>query len=331
MASTSMESSISGQCNVTIEVNGRKYQKARLDILQNLCSDVILGHDFQKQHKNVIFSYGRSKEDLIVTSRFPKSAAALEVNHINPHSTSVAHVADVDASTLFKSVTDKVKPIATTSWFFDKDDRAFIQDQISSLLAANLIKRSDSPWRAQVMIARDEFLRHKKRMCTDYSQTVNVFTQLDAYPLPHIDEIINKLSKYRLFSTFNVKNAYHQIPLRETETIFTAFEALGDLYEFVVLPFGVTKGVTAFQRIIDNVITQEGFKDTFPYLDNVTLAGVDQADHDRTIAAFLGMTKRRNITLNASKTVHSVVVIDILGYRISHNSIQPDPERVRPL
>ena len=43
------------------------------------------------------------------------------------------------------------------------------------------------------------------------------------------------------------------------------------------------------------------------------------------------MTKRRNITLNASKSIHSVAVIDILGYRISHNSIQPDPERLRPL
>ena len=60
-------------------------------------------------------------------------------------------------------------------------------------LAAGLVKRSDSPWRAQVMIARDEFLCHKRRMCIDYSQTVNLFTELDAYPLPHIDEIINKL------------------------------------------------------------------------------------------------------------------------------------------
>ena len=43
------------------------------------------------------------------------------------------------------------------------------------------------------------------------------------------------------------------------------------------------------------------------------------------------MTKRRNITLNASKTVHSAPVSDIRGYRISHNSIKPDPERLRPL
>ena len=93
----------------------------------------------------------------------------------------------------------------------------------------------------------------------------------------------------------------------------------------------MTNGVPAFQRIIDNVVAQEGLKDTFPYLDNVTIAGVDEADHDRNVAAFLEMTKRRNITLNASKCIHSVAVIDILGYRISHNSIQPDPEPLRPL
>ena len=122
-----------------------------------------------------------------------------------------------------------------------------------------------------------------------------------------------------------------QIPLRESETKFTAFEALDDFYEFVVLPFGVTNGVPSFQRIIDNVVTQEGLKNTFPYLDNVTVAGVDQADHDRNVTAFLEVIKRRNITLNESKSVHSVPVIDILGYRLSHQSIKPDPERLQPL
>ena len=116
-----------------------------------------------------------------------------------------------------------------------------------------------------------------------------------------------------------------------SETKFTAFEALGDLYEFVVLPFGVTNGVLSFQRIIDNVVTQEGLKNTFPSLDNVAVAGVDQADHDRNIIAFLKMIRRRNITLNESKSVHSVPVIDILGYQLSHQNIKPDPERLKPL
>eukprot|EP00794_Sanderia_malayensis_P004470 gene4470-5064_t len=144
-------------------------------------------------------------------------------------------------------------------------------------------------------------------MCIDYSQTVNLFTELDAYPLPHIDDMINKLSQYKAFSTFDLKSAYHQIPLQESETKFTAFEAL------------------------DNVVQQADLKDTFHYLDNITIAGVDQADHDRNVAAFLKVIQERNTTLNESKTTHSVPVIDILGYRVSHDSIQPDPERLRPL
>ena len=164
---------------------------------------------------------------------------------------------------MFKSFPDDVKPIATKSRFFNKDDRAFIRDQISSLLAKGLIKRSDSPWRSQVMIALDEPQRHKQRMCIDYSQTINLFTELDAYPLPRIDDMVNKLSQFEVLSTFDLKSAYHQILLRESETKFTAFEALGYLYEFVILPFGVTNGVPSFRRIIDNIVTQEGLKNTF--------------------------------------------------------------------
>ena len=66
-------------------------------------------------------------------------------------------------------------------------------------------------------------------------------------------------------------------------------------------------------------------------MDNATVAGVDQADHERIVTAFLEMIKRRNITLKTSKSVHSVPVIDILGYRLSHQSIKPDPERLKHL
>ena len=98
---------------------------------------------------------------------------------------------------MVKSIPNEVKPIATKSRFCNKDDRAFIQDQISSLLAKWLIKRSDSPWHAQVMIEHDELQCHKKRMCIDYSQMINLFTELDAYPLPHIEDMVNKLSQYK--------------------------------------------------------------------------------------------------------------------------------------
>jgi hypothetical protein len=86
----------------------------------------------------------------------------------------------------------------------------------------------------------------KRRLCIDYSQTINLYTELDAYPLPRIEDMINKLAGYSVFSTFDLKSAYHQIPIRAADKKYTAFEACGRLYQFCMFPFGVTNGVAAF-------------------------------------------------------------------------------------
>lgn len=77
-----------------------------------------------------------------------------------------------------------------------------------------------------------------------------------------------------------MKSAYHQIPIQESDKPFTAFEANGKLYEFNRIPFGVTNGVAVFQRIMDEIVTKENLKDTFIYLDDITIAGKTQEDLD---------------------------------------------------
>ena len=85
--------------------------------------------------------------------------------------------------------------------------------------------------------------------------------------------MINKLSQYSVFSTFELHNTYHQIELLKAERKYTAFEANGNLYEFTRIPFGVKNGVAVFQSQIAKVINEENLKDTFAYLHYVTKAG----------------------------------------------------------
>ena len=207
MALTSMESLIIGHCYLTIMLNGHKYDNVRLDILQNLCSDLILGYAFQKQHNNLTFQFGGSKEDLVVAANSQPVISTVDSNECSSPQTNAAKVADVDPPPLFENISKDTKPIATKSRSFNKDDQKFIENQISCLLEEGLIRRSNSPWRAQVLIVKDELQRHKKRMCIDYSQTINLFTDLDAYPLPRIDDMVNKLSQYKVFSTYDLKSA----------------------------------------------------------------------------------------------------------------------------
>ena len=80
-----------------------------------------------------------------------------------------------------------------------------------------------------------------------------------------------------------------------------------------------------------NLVQVEGLKDTFPYLDNMTVAGHTQEEHDRNVKRLLESLQRRKWILNNSKTISSDSSINILGYFVGNGIIKPDPERLRPL
>ena len=131
-------------------------------------------------------------------------------------------------------------------------------------------------------------------MCIDYSTTVNVHRQLDAYPLPNIDKMIKKLAGYGYYPAFDLQSAYHQIGIKVSDKPYTAFEANGKLYQFIRIPFGVTNGVSAFQRVIDKVIEEENLSDIFPYVDNITIAGKTKEQLELNVSKFHQAIKKRN-------------------------------------
>ena len=266
---TSLTENIYGCCYVDITVNGSNYSNVKLRVLKNLCSDILLGQDFQSLHKRVIFRYEGKRDDFVVSRSTCALAPALAKH-----------------PSLFYSLSKACKPIAVKSRRFNSDDQMFINKEIDRLYSEGIIKPSMSPWRAQIVVVKDAS-NNKRRMCVDYSQTVNLFTELDAYPLPRIETLINDLAKYHVFSTFDLHSAYHQIQITEKDRPFTAFEACGKLWEFTRIPFGVTNGVPAFQREMDNLVQVEGLKDTFPYLDNITVTGHTQEEHDRNVKRLL--------------------------------------------
>ena len=109
------------------------------------------------------------------------------------------------------------------------------------MLKEGIIEPSQSPWRAQTLVVSPE--NHKKRLVVDYSQTTNRFTLLDAYPLPRIEDMVNEIDSYGVYSTLDLTSAYHQGTIKPEERKYTAFEAAGSLYQFCRSPFGVTNGV----------------------------------------------------------------------------------------
>ena len=96
---------------------------------------------------------------------------------------------------------------------------------------------------------------------------MNIYPELNVYPLPNFETIVDNLAKYQVFSTIDLKSAYHQIRIRESDEAYTAFEANGKLYQFTCVPFGVTNGFAVFQRAIERFVREEQLSDTFSSLD----------------------------------------------------------------
>ena len=307
MANTSQHTKTAGFVRVKLTVNGKTYPNTKLTLLPHACVPIILGISFLNQHQEITIKYAGNKPPIIT---------ALGTLTVDPPS-------------LFDNLTADCHPIATKSRRYCASDRAFIRSEVDRLLKEGIIEKSNSPWRAQPFVTGGG--NQKKRLVIDYSETINRFTLLDAYPLPRIDDMINQIAQYGVYSTIDMRSAYHQVPIKEEDKPYTAFEADGGLYQFCRLPFGVTNGVSCFQREMDRFVEKNSLKGVFPYMDNITICGKDQKNHDENLSAFLEAAKDMNLTYNEEKCEFSTTKLHLLGSLLENGTIKPDPNRLTPL
>ena len=308
MASGNYVCNIKHYAVIDVMIKRTLYKGVRVLILKNLVATLILGEPFAKLHSQVVISYGGPKPPLIVCS--------ISAMKIPP-------------PRVFSHLAPNCHPIITKTRRYSPEDIKFIEEEIRKLLALGIIERSDTPWRAQVVVTKGQ--NSKRRLCIDFSSTINRFTYLDGFPLPNMEDMANNLANYSFFSVLDLKSAYHQVPLHTDDQIYTGFEANGSLYHFKRLCFGLTNAVAAFQRVMTDLIKSNNLQGVHAYLDDVIIGGATEADHDRNLERFLEVVRKFHLTLNKDKCLFKKMVICALGYEISHRTLKPDPTRLGPI
>jgi len=87
----------------------------------------------------------------------------------------------------------------------------------------------------------------KLRLCADY-RALNEVTKKDRHPLPVISEALDRLGGGKYFNKLDIKDAYHNIRIREGDEWKTTFSTKLGTYEYLVMPFGQCSAPAAFQR-----------------------------------------------------------------------------------
>ena len=94
------------------------------------------------------------------------------------------------------------------------------------------------------------------KLCVDY-RLLNNKTIKDAYPIPRVDDSLEALGGANIFSSLDLKSAYHQIKILKEDQCKTAFSSPCGLYEFTRMLFGLTNALATFQRVISHLFSSK--------------------------------------------------------------------------
>lgn len=142
-----------------------------------------------------------------------------------------------------------------------------IDEKLHKMLDLGVVEKSTTSWSAPIILVPKK--EGAYRFCVDFRK-LNRVTKKDAYSLPYVSAILDRLRGAKYLSSLDIKSAYWQVPMKETSKEYTAFTIPGrGLYHFTRMPFGLCNAPTVWQRLIHKVIGADFEPHAFVYLDDI--------------------------------------------------------------
>ena len=203
-----------------------------------------------------------------------------------------------------------------------------LKKQLDTLLVNKWIRPSRSSYAAPVLFTTKK--DNTWRMCIDYRDLNNI-TIKNKYPLPHINQLIDRLSNAKWFSKLDLANGYHQIRVDPAHVHKTAFTTRYGMFEWLVLPFGLTNAPSIFMQLMQEVLAP--FLDTFVvvYLDDILIYSTTLEAHVNHVHQVLQTLRKHQLFAKRSKCLLFQQRIEFLGYIISANGIEMESNKVQQI
>jgi hypothetical protein len=164
-------------------------------------------------------------------------------------------------------------------------------------------------------------------MCIDY-RTLNSMTIKNKYPLPRIEDLLDRLRKAQFFSKIELRSGYHQMKIREQDIPKTAFTTRYGLYEFVVVSFGLTNAPAYFMNLMNKVFMEELDRFVVVFIDDILIYSETTEEHEEHLRVVLERLRQRKLYAKFSKCEFWMEKVAFLGHVLSAEGIAVDPSKV---
>lgn len=200
-----------------------------------------------------------------------------------------------------------------------------LAEYIDENLRKGFIRRSSSSASSPILFVRKK--TGDLRLCVDY-RGLNAITKRNRYPLPHIDDLLDRTQGCKLFTVIDLKNAFNLIRIREGDEWKTAFRTPLGLYEYLVMPFGLTNAPSVFQSFIQDTLRDYIGVFCVVYLDDILIFSRTQEEHDEQVKLVLDRLKDAHLYANPKKCEFDKSEVEYLGYIIGADGIKMNPRKL---
>lgn len=220
------------------------------------------------------------------------------------------------------------RPKAARQYRLTPIEQLELEKQLQHLIDMGWVQPSISPWASCVLFAPKP--GGKLRLCIDY-RYLNENTIKNTYPLPRIDTLLDKLRGHKFFSALDLQSGYHQIKLSESAGPKTAFRTPDGLYQWTVMPFGLSNAPSVFQQAVHVVLKGLIGKICLAYLDDIIVLAPSEKDHAKNLDVVLTRLSEHRFFCNTTKCQFALQEIKYLGHVVTADTVKPDPYKVSVL
>lgn len=215
---------------------------------------------------------------------------------------------------LVKDAIPKFSPI----YHLSQKETQILKSWIDENLEKGFIKPTKSPYGAPIFFVpkKDGTLRP----CIDY-RALNSDTIKDKYPLPLIDQFLDRLNGAKIFTSLDLKGAYNLVRIKEGHEQKAAFRSVFGHFEPLVIQFGLVNAPAAFQRFLNHIFSDVLEVFVFIYLDDILIFSKDMDSHIKHVSIVLKRLQENHLILKVSKCHFHVKETEFLGFTINADGI----------
>ena len=204
-----------------------------------------------------------------------------------------------------------------------------VKQEVMKLLEAGFIRVANYPeWVANIVPVPKK--GGKIRICIDY-RDLNRASPKDDFPIPHIDMVVDSAAKHMRLSLVDGYSGYNQILMEEDDQEKTTFITIWGTFCYQVMSMGLKNAGATYQRAMIALFHDMVHREVEVYIDDMVIKSREEESHVEILRKVFQRLQKFRLRLNPSKCIFGASSGKLLGFMISNDGIEIDPEKAKAI